>query len=216
MDNEYIKQLEEANQKLQDRVEELETKLDWREETKDWRAIAETLHTDGWRMGAWNRYGELVTNDKACKMIDGVLSLSGDTINDMWVAGYRINTFSEQVDDGHLFSRRKNGFSIVNKESSKYPPFAMSIYVSKSFFPWISNKCYILMAHNEICEFTGSMSQSFNRIDSCLDKRIMNMVKLIETCKVSMNGRLLKMAADKWYPSDKFLSPWADVPENKY
>jgi hypothetical protein len=44
----------------------------------------------------------------------------------------------------------------------------------------------------------------------------MNMMKLIETCKVSMNGRLLNMAADEWYPHDKHMSPWADVSENKY
>jgi hypothetical protein len=214
MDNEYIKQLEEANQKLQDRVEELETKLDWREETKDWRAIAETLHTEK----SWDNYGNLVTNDKTCKMIDGILSLPGETINNMWMAGYRINTFSERSGaDGYLWSRGKIGFSIVNKESSKYPPFAVSIYVSKSVFPWISNRCYILMAHNEICDFSGSIAQSFNKLDSSLDKRIMNMVKLIETCKVSMNGRLLKMTADRgWHLYDKHFSPWADVPENKY
>jgi len=212
MDNEYIKQLEESNQKLQERVEELETKLDWREETKDWRVVAEALHTER----SWNRYGELVTNDNACKMIDSILSLSGETINNMWLAGYRISTFSDSQDSGNLWARLKHGFSIVNKESSKYPPFAISIYVSKSVFPWISNRRYIVMAHNEICDFSGSMAQSFNKLDSSLDKRIMNMIKLIETCKVSMNGRLLKMATERWYPSDKCFSPWADLPENKY
>jgi hypothetical protein len=214
MDQEYIKQLEESNQKLQDRVEELETKLDWREETKDWRTMAESLRTD--KRHDW-RFGELRSSKEDCKMIDGILSMSGETINDMWMHGYRINTFCEQVDDGHLWSRRKHGFTIICKEGSKYPPFAVSIYVSKSAFPWVSNRCYILMAHNKICDFSGSMAQSFNRLDSSLDKRILNMVKLIETCKVSMNGRLLNMKATQWYSfPDKFFSPWADVPENKY
>jgi hypothetical protein len=211
--SQYEKQLEEANESLQRRVEELEIRLSWEEKTKDLRNLANEYH----------RMDKEIFSVNKNKLVNSILSLDNNSIISMWSNGYRISTrCSDILDDNDIdfgfFPRKRHSVTIVGPyrngdvgyDSDKF--FGIVLSVRRSFFrPFISDKCFIIMEHNRVCDFSGAIAESVHSIDSIRSKDIFNLIKRVNICKCMMNGKLCNQ--DCFIKLDTFRNSWADMPE---
>ena len=206
--NSYTRQLEEANEALQRRVEELESRLSWEEKTKDLRVLAAEYH----KMDQ-----EIYTVNKN-KLVNNIISLDSNSIIDMWKNGYRISTkventgYSDQILKGKRYSVTIVGPYAAGRISyDKNKFFGVQLAVRRSaIYPFVREKCFLVVEHNRICDFSGAISESAHLIDSCSSKDIYNLINRVNICKHMMNGQLL--AQDCCIRLDTFKNPWADIP----
>ena len=205
-DREYISQLEQANQSLQERVEELEKRLDWEEKTKDLRQLAIEYH----RMDK-----EIYEVDKN-KIVDSFLSIGVDTIIDMWKRGYRIGTIEKSLTgEMEIFGRKRYSAFIagpfngnrIGYDNDKF--FSMEISVRRSkFYPLMKDKCFLLFEHNRLCDFSGAIAESCHILSPDKSKDILDLVKRIDICKKIMNSTVI----GAYVKRDSFKFPWTDIP----
>jgi hypothetical protein len=205
--NEYIAQLENANQFLQDKVEELEKRLDWQDKTKDLRHLAIEYH----RMEQ-----EIYKVDKT-KLVDSFLSIDVNTILDMWKRGYRIGTTQRSsYTDTSFFGRKRYAafmcgpFNENRIGFDKDNFFGIEISVRRSkFYPLMKDSCFIILDHNRTCPFSGAISESCHMLSPDKSKDILDLVKRIDICKKMMNGNVM----GAFIKRDTFKFPWTDIAE---
>lgn len=204
---EYTKQLEEANEALQRKVEELESRLSWEEKTKDLRTLA----------AEYNKMDKEIYTVNKDKLVKSILSLDANSIIDMWKNGYRISTEIREVDAFGLFSKKRYSVTIVGPYASgnisydKNKFFGVQVSVRRSkFHPLVSDKCFLVMEHNRVCDFSGAIAESAHIIDSSKSKDIMNLMERVDICKLMMNGHLASQDCD--IKLDTWKNPWTDIP----
>ncbi len=207
VDNEYISQLEKANEFLHYRVEELEKRLDWQEKTKDLRQLGIQFH----RMDK-----EIYEVDKT-KLIDSFLSIDANTILDMWVKGYRIGTNERSCfSDTSFFGRKRYSAFIcgpfkddrIGFDKDKFLAMEISVRRSK-FYPLVKDSCFLILEHNKLCPFSGAIAESCHMLNPNKSKDILDLVKRIDICKKMMNGNVL----GAYVKRDTFKFPWTDMKE---
>jgi hypothetical protein len=209
MNEEYISQLEHANESLKNKVEELESRLTWEEKTKDLRALAVE----------YKKMDKEVFTVNKDRLVNSILTLDSNTIMDMWSNGFRITTGIDRVDYcGQLFTPTRHSIYIVGPwsagkisyDTNKY--FAVSLSVTRSFFyPLVSDKCSLDIQHNRVCDFSGAIAESVHCVDRNIQKDILELIKRVNICKYMMNGKLLSQ--DCYVKIDTFKNPWTDIPE---
>ncbi len=209
MNEEYIRQLEHANESLKNKVEELESRLSWEEKTKDLRELAVEYK---------NMDKEVFTVNKD-RLVNSILTLDSNAIMGMWGSGFRITTVIERDDyHGQLFTPTRHSINIVGPwsagkisyDTNKY--FAVSLSVTRSFFhPLVSDKCFLAIQHNRVCDFSGAIAESVHCVDRNIQKDILDLIKRVNICKYMMNGKLLSQ--DCHVKIDTFKNPWTDIPE---
>lgn len=204
---EYEKQLEEANESLQRKVEALETRLSWEEKTKDLRTLAVEYH----------KMDKEIYDVNMTKIVDGFLSLDVNCIIDMWKKGFRINTVvGKKNDDGNFFCGKRYSVYIAgpfNNNRIGYDSehmFAMNLEVLRSTWsPLIHDQCSIVIEHNRVCDFSGVIAQSTHTLDKKYSKQIVDFHKKIDICKSFMNNLI---TSNLYVKRDTFKFPWTDIP----
>jgi len=209
MNEEYIRQLEHANESLKNKVEELESRLSWEEKTKDLRALAVE----------YKKMDKEVFTVNKDRLVNSIHTLDSNTIMGMWSNGFRITTGIERVDYcGQLFTPTRHSICIIGPwsagkisyDSDKY--FAVSLSVTRSFFyPLVSDKCSLSIQHNRVCDFSGAIAESVHCVDRNIQKDILDLIKRVNISKYMMNGKLAAM--DCALKIDTFKNPWTDIPE---
>jgi hypothetical protein len=206
--SEYEKQLEEANEALQRKIDELESRLSWEEKTKDLRVLAAEYHK------MWG--GEIYSTNKD-KLVNSILSIDCNSIISMWKNGYRISTHIKKVDSYGLFEQTKYAVDIVGPYSSdnvlhdrdKFFGIEIAVYRSR-FHPLVSDRCCLIMEHNRVCDFSGAIAESIHTLDRSNSKGIMNLMERVDICKRAMNGKLL--IQDCYIKLDTWKHPWTAIP----
>lgn len=209
MDEEYIRQLEHANESLKNKVEELESRLSWEDKTKDLRTLAVE----------YKKMDKEVFTVNKDRLVNSILTLDSNAIMDMWSNGFRIVTGTESEGYcGQLFTPTRHYINIsgpwragkISYNSDKY--FAVALSVTRSFFyPLVSDKCLLAIQHDRICEFSGAISESVHCVDRNIQKDIFDVIKRVNISKYMMNGKLLSQ--DCSIKMDTFRNPWTDIPE---
>lgn len=205
---EYTKQLEYANEALQRKVEELESRLSWEEKTKDLRTLA----------AEYNKMDKEIYTVNKDKLVKSILSLDANSIIDMWKNGYRVSTEIKNTGyDDEILKGKRYSVTVVGPYAAgrisydKNKFFGIQLAVRRSaLHPFIREKCFLVVEHNRVCDFSGAIAESVHLIDTCNSKDIYNLIERINICKHMMNGKLLSQDCD--IKLDTFKNPWTSIP----